>query len=68
MRPDDYVDWINHPITKQFKEEMRLIRDSDKDATIEGDTETIIKLVHRRNAVMETIDRLINWKPEEVND
>ena len=63
---EEYLSWLDHPCTKRFMEDMREDLQSYFEERISGSVESMVKQAHERNASIDLIQAILDWKPSEI--
>lgn len=67
--PDAFMDWLEHPITKRFKQEveLQLLHELyDTSASYKVTCEEIALASVRSAAICDELSNILEWKPAEL--
>lgn len=63
---DSYEMWLDNEVTKAFFDAIKEDLESLKGSRIFGSTENMIMMAHERNANMDMLEQILDWKPENL--
>lgn len=69
VNPDAFEDWLEHPVTKRFRQEIELMmldEQADNSPSYQPTCESIALATVRSRTLCESLDDVLKWKPQEL--